>query len=151
MPTLRQQHRGTYECWVNMRTRCYNPNYRDFHRYGGRGIAVCDRWRDDFDAFFEDMGPRPDGMTIERRDNDGDYEPGNCHWASRTDQARNRRSTMSATIDGETLIAKDWIARLGISPNAFYTRARRDGCQAAVEHYMSNPKWARAAHLKRGN
>lgn len=151
MPTARQLHRGTYECWINMQTRCYNAKYRDFHRYGGRGIRVCDRWRGSFDMFLEDMGPRPDGMTLERIDNDCGYSPENCRWASPAEQARNRRSTITATVAGETLIAKDWISRLGISPNAFYTRARRDGCQKAVEHYLSNPKWARAAQFKQGD
>jgi hypothetical protein len=137
MATLRQKHRSTYECWVNMKTRCGNPNSASFARYGGRGIQVCNRWQD-FDNFFADMGARPDGLTLERRDNDGAYEPKNCYWATRKAQARNRASNIVATVDGTTLHARDWAARLGVSPNAFYTRARRDGCEAAVRHYMTN-------------
>jgi len=125
-----------------MKTRCNNPNYEAFERYGGRGIRVCERWNASFAAFLGDMGPKPDGLTIERVDNDGNYTPDNCEWATRIAQARNRRSTLYATVNGETLCAKDWIARLDISPNAFYTRARRIGCQAAVEHYQAKPKWA---------
>lgn len=137
MTTLKQKHRSTYECWTNMKTRCENPSYERFDRYGGRGIKVCERWQS-FANFLADMGERPDGLTIERRDNDGDYELSNCYWATRKAQARNRVSNVVATVDGVTLHAQDWAARLGVSRNAFYTRARRDGCEAAVEHYMAN-------------
>lgn len=136
MPTIRQINVATYETWVNMRTRCDNPNYKAFDLYGGRGIRVCERWYS-FDNFIEDMGPKPKGMTLERNDNDGNYEPGNCRWATRKEQARNRRSNVTATVDGVTLNAQDWAARLGVSRNAFYTRARRDGCEAAVRHYQT--------------
>lgn len=137
MATVRQLHTATYECWTNMKTRCSNPKVEAFERYGGRGIKVCARWQL-FSNFLADMGDRPDGMTIERRDNDGDYEPGNCFWASRRVQARNRKSNVVATVDGVTLHAQNWAALLGVSRNAFYTRARRDGCEAAVRHYREH-------------
>jgi hypothetical protein len=72
-----------------MRKRCSNPNDARFKHYGGRGIRVCERW-DSFERFFADMGPRPPGYSIERINNDGNYEPGNCKWLPKTEQAKNR-------------------------------------------------------------
>lgn len=75
-----------------MRARCRNPRLREYPLYGGRGITVCDRWARSFPAFLADMGPRPAGTTLDRKDNDGNYEPGNCRWGTRTEQSRNQRS-----------------------------------------------------------
>lgn len=81
----------TYYTWQCMKTRCYNINYREYHYYGGRGIRVCERWKNDFKAFLHDMGERPLGTTIDRINPDGNYEPGNCRWADNNTQARNKR------------------------------------------------------------
>lgn len=83
----------TYQAWCNLRLRCSNPNNKRYASYAGRGIKVCDRWRDSFENFLSDMGEAPPGTSIDRIDNDGDYEPGNCRWSDRTQQARNKTTT----------------------------------------------------------
>lgn len=81
-----------YRSWSSMRTRCQNPKYHYFHRYGGRGVSICSRWND-FSAFLEDMGPRPEDTSLDRFPNpDGNYEPSNCRWATRAQQRNNRGS-----------------------------------------------------------
>lgn len=116
---------GEYNVWVGMRSRCNDPANESYSDYGARGIKVCPRW-DDFELFLRDMGRRPSqDHTIERTDNDGDYEQDNCYWATRAEQARNTRRNVLLTFGGETACLKDWCAYLGVSYNAVVQRIRK--------------------------
>lgn len=97
-----------------MRDRCYNPDADNFEFYGGRGITVCDRWVNDYDAFFDDMAERPQGMSIERRDNAGHYTPENCFWATHTEQMRNRRNAAMVEFEGHIKSIVEWSEVFGI-------------------------------------
>ncbi|MER9217916.1 hypothetical protein NKI48_03125 [Mesorhizobium sp. M0644] len=104
-----------YQCWLDLKQRCMNQDSQAFAYYGGRGIVVCDRWRDSFAAFLSDMGSRPAGMTLDRIDNDGNYEPGNCRWATRADQVANRGRSRTVVLNGQCLPLKTACQRLGLN------------------------------------
>ena len=111
-----------YLVWVRMISRCTNQNDRSYPDYGGRGIKVCDQWLA-FSTFLNDMGDRPtDKHTIERCNNNGNYEPSNCRWAVRAEQNRNKRDTVFFTHEGETLCMSDWARRLGVPIARMRTR-----------------------------
>ena len=118
-----------YSSWRGMKDRCYNPNTPYYNRYGGRGIKVCDRWKDSFDNFLEDMGPRPNpDMSIDRYpDNDGNYEPGNCRWATNEQQMYNRSVTTKIPIaSGKTLNSKEAMEHFGLSKGTLFSRLYKD-------------------------
>lgn len=88
-----QKFPSEYNCWASMIKRCYDPTCEDYKNYGGRGITVCSNWRTSFVDFLSDVGPKPSPATsLNRRENDGNYEPNNCEWATATEQANNRRN-----------------------------------------------------------
>ena len=128
----------THDIWIGMRTRCFNPNDTSFHNYGGRGISVDPRW-DDFSAFLADMGERPPGMDLDRIDNDGNYEPGNCHWVTRSTNLRNTRRTRMVDLRGVRMSLTEAVEKLGIAYETVYFRVHSKGVshQQAVDHYAS--------------
>ena len=97
-----------YNSYIHMIQRCHNEKNKDYARYGGRGITVCDMWRESFEAFYMSMGPKPEGYTIERVDSNGNYEPSNCRWASRAEQTRNKGDNIKVEIDGQTRTVSEW-------------------------------------------
>lgn len=110
--------------WKNMRDRCSKTSHPSYHRYGGRGIKVCDRWLD-FTAFFEDMGVRPGpGSSVDRIDNDGDYEPGNCRWATAKQQARNRSNTKTVKYRGVQVTIVELAERTGVKYSVLHARLK---------------------------
>lgn len=111
-----------FSTWIDIQTRCYNPRSTGYRNYGGRGIRVCDRWRSNFSHFLEDMGKRPTGCSIDRINNDGDYEPGNCRWATRVDQANNRRTNVFLTIGGKSKTISQWAEFTGIKMATIHRR-----------------------------
>lgn len=108
-----------YKVWASMKARCLREP-----RYAGRGIAVCERWQE-FEGFFEDMGPRPSsGSTIERLDNNGNYEPGNCCWATRLQQNNNKSNNLILELNGTKKTAKEWSRCLGLPYQGLIQRLR---------------------------
>ena len=111
-----RSHSPVWGVWRAMINRCTNPNVFLFHRYGGRGISVCPRWRKSFSDFISDMGERPSGGSIDRINNDGNYEPGNCKWSTRKEQCRNRKTNRIITFQGKTASIAEWAEIIPMSP-----------------------------------
>lgn len=126
-----------YMTWLDMRRRCSDPSRKSFPRYGGRGISVCDRWIRSFEAFLADMGERPEGTTLDRIDKDGNYEPGNCRWATPVEQSRNRSSNRYVDCDGNTVSLAEYCDRKGF--DYILIRDRVCGLGWTLERAVSEP------------
>lgn len=119
--------RGTpeYRAWVNMRSRCHNPKSHIWHLYGARGITICEQW-DKFSRFYADMGPRPSAAySLDRKNNNGNYEPDNCKWSTQKEQQNNRRSNRIVTVDGTTMNIQAWAESKGLKPGTIHGRIVR--------------------------
>lgn len=152
--------RPEFNAWRSMINRCTNPDFRHYHRYGGRGIFVCEGWRVGPDAFLADMGPRPDARhTLDRIDNDGSYTcgkcehcktngwPANCRWATRRIQGNNRCSNRLFTWRGKTLSIAQWAAEVGLPEQVIRTRLTT--CGWDVERALTTPKEPRRPRRKK--
>ena len=112
-----------YQSWVDIKRRCFNPNDKGYPNWGGRGITVCDRWKNSFQNFFLDMGSRPTPKhSIDRIDNDGDYCPENCRWSTDVEQANNKRTNRLITIACVTLTIAQWEKEMGFNKNIIWWR-----------------------------
>lgn len=127
-----------YKIWVGMKARCLNPKEKAYEHYGGRGITICDRWKSSFKHFLEDMGSRPFARhEIERIDNNGNYENGNCCWATRKEQNNNKRNTKVITIEDRTMSTTQWSAETGLSRGTIKSRIRSGRSGLSI---ISKPK-----------
>lgn len=116
-------HPREFSSYRTMRQRCYNPNSPEYHNYGARGITVCERWLKSFAAFVEDMGLRPSQHSLDRYPNNlGNYEPGNCRWATPRQQSNNTRRCRYVTMDGRTQTLTQWAREIGIKPTLVIAR-----------------------------
>lgn len=120
------RYSSTYSSWQAAKRRCESPDNKDYPRYGARGIRMCERWRDSFEAFLADMGERPQGTSLDRwPSNTGNYEPGNCRWATAQEQARNRHNSTWVEWKGVRTHLSDVAASLGITFGAAFNRLQR--------------------------
>lgn len=131
----------TYKSWHMMLQRCTNPKYTQYADYGGRGIKVANNWHK-FTQFLADMGVRPESTSLERLDNEGHYEPGNCKWATKKEQQNNQRGNVWIEFNGETKTQSDWAALIGLKPHSLYQRLQHGW---TVEEALTTPP------LLRGN
>lgn len=126
-----------YVTWRSMKQRCGDPSQISYDDYGGRGITVCDRWRDSFEAFLADMGERPSkNHSIDRVDNSKGYSKSNCRWATNKEQGRNTRRNRMLTLNGRTLCVAEWAERLGMSDATILSRLGRGW---SVERALTTP------------
>lgn len=135
----------TYRSWQQMVQRCTNPNNTHYADYGGRGISICNHWRK-FENFLADMGERPEGKTLDRHpNNDGNYEPGNCRWATRSEQARNTRVTILLEYEGQIKSIWSWAEENGMKCATLRLRLKRGWTASDA---LNRPVQKKTKHLQ---
>lgn len=122
----RPRDKRLYWVWADMLSRCRNKNHKAYANYGGRGISVCAEWLS-FDQFMGDIGPRPEGAMLDRADNNGPYAPGNCRWATRTEQNSNRRNCILVHLDGRQVTLREYCRAKGLNYRPIVKRIRDRG------------------------
>ena len=139
------EHTRLYGIWSDMRLRCYDEKNIAYHRYGGRGITICDEWKNDVKAFYDwaTANGYKDSLTIDRIDNDGNYCPENCRWATVKEQASNRRSNILVTHNGKTQTMKKWANEVGTPYKVVWARMQKLGWSAerALAEPVKKGKW----------
>ena len=135
---MKKHNKRLYGIWVNMKSRCYNPNMKNYENYGGRGITICDEWKNDFKTFYDwsIVNGYADNLTIDRIDFDGNYEPSNCRWANVFTQANNKRNNVLFIIDGNKFSLKEVCDRYGLNYKTEHTYLSRHGYECEKQRLM---------------
>lgn len=137
------KNKRTYQVWGNMKQRCLNPNSTRYADYGGRGITVCERWLS-FENFLADMGVAPDGLTLDRVDNEKGYSPDNCVWNTYANQNKNSRRAKLVTIGKRTMCINDWCRLIGLSYCSYKQRIKNGWSQ---EQALTKPPLPRGSNV----
>lgn len=149
-PNYKHGGKGTrlFSIWANMKSRCYNQNTTHYSRYGARGITVCEEWKDDFQAFYDwaISNGYEDHLTIDRIDNDGNYEPSNCRWATVNEQSTNRSTNHVVTINGISKCLMDWCVDCGVNYKTVKDRLKRGWTYEDALFKVVQTKFRRKVH-----
>ena len=150
---MTNENKSCYVSFCAMKQRCYDPKSVGYKYYGGRGIIVCERWRNSFTNFFHDMGPRPFKMSIERKDTNGNYEPSNCRWATSSEQARNTRAKRTIIINGISYHVAELAEKHGLNMRTIAVRHERGYSieQILSKTYLHGTYNKSKTHCKRGH
>lgn len=128
---------STYTVWLSMKARCHTPTNSKYEHYGKRGITVCPEWRNFFEAFLRDMGEKPEGLSLDRIDNNKGYYKENCRWATLVEQANNKRNNHLHTFQGESLTLAGWARKLGVNTQTL--RSRYYLCGWSIDKILTTP------------